>query len=1080
MKKTFLTQRFLQLSLLFASAICFQPAILLEADSNITLKSDSRSNQWSGAKHRISPDQSGLKDDESSLKWLNDASMRGSYAANGNAPSKTEYHSPGQILFPIESTPSAPQKTINGSMTFKKTSAPNSRGIIAQANDPDSSPGMQTPGNNSPSNEVAASDENKTILINFPNISIIEYIRFISRLTNKNFVFDENDLQFYVTIISEEPATLENIMTALLQELRIHDLNMMEQGNNIIIHRNSKVNAISELITDDISRIPEHSEIVTQVFRLNTLKPNDIASVIRPLTSEYALVEVLEGTNHLIITDLASNITQIAKLIKSLDSPASGLVIGQYVVRTASIDFLIEMVQHIIAPISGDQPLTMVPWEPSGSIFVISTPFLVERTLSILQHLDQNEKSTRIFDLKDLRYSEKGATKPGLFINNEPYKAPEGAAVPSFPGVPEFPGTKKVPFGTEISPEKWFRDSEGKWSFPLGKTAGGNRQAPPVGTWKLDKDGKWYFEPSNVAPKQGKWVQDKDGKWRFIPSDVPAGEGTWKQDPNGKWYYEAGSGPLEGGRWIQDKDGKWRFEPSSAPSNLGIWRRDGTGNWYLEGYPSISIPEDLKEDTSRPGGHWFFDSINGWTYELFPGESIGGQRVMREAPSEATIPFGSEQKNQFYIYKLLYRRGDTIQMTLQSIAESVNSAGPGNEAFLNTLLSVQWLETSNSLIFTGIEEDLLKMRALMKEVDTPLRQVFIEVLVLETSMNDSLEYGVTWGSRFGGGNWAGGESFSTDLSPLDRALNQTGNPGGIGNSVSNNLINTGNTASTSGLVNDFGTGLGNVSNSSTGIGVGNVVTSRQGLNMGVIGQSIINTSMGIQFHSIGALLHALRTKVNTDVILSPKIITEDNVPAEVFVGENIAFKTQSLANDQNNTITNNFEYRDVGTRLRVTPTIGNNNIIALEIAQEISRIIPSTIPSTNANNAPGPSTSKSTTTTRVHLPDGYFLIISGMMNDESDRFTTQIPCLGAIPVLGAAFKDKRYDELKRNQMIFLRPKIIDTEEEIQCITKHEQDIWDYKHRRKKDWIYETEEAFDFLNLQRDIIPSDVEVADRDT
>lgn len=1068
MKKTFLTHRLLQLSLLFASAICVRPAGLLNADSDIKANSAGRSS--SRPNGRAGLDDAGLKDDESSLKWLNAASERRSDTSRSFG-SAAGYHSPGKIIFPIDSEPNASQKVINGGISFKKSTAGYSKDSLAQADDPERDQATELQKVDA---QEAETPEEKKILINFPNISIIEYMRFISRLTNKNFVFDENDLQFYVTIISEEPAGIEDIMTALLQELRIHDLTMMEQGNNIIIHRNQKVNAISELVTDDISRIPVNSEIVTQVFRLNTLRPNDIAAVIRPLTSEYALVEILEGTNHLIITDLSSNIRQIAKLIKSLDSPASGLVIGQYVVRTASSDYLIEMAKSIITPISLDQPLTMVSWEPSGSIFIISTPFLVERTLSILQHLDQNEKSTRIFDLKDLRYNgsatNKGMSPAGLYINNEPYKTEGAGMPPRFPGMPGGPGGRPG-FGEEelLSPKKWSRDADGRWLYPLGKDLGGNRLAPPEGRWKLDQDGNWYFEPSNAPSKQGRWRQDDEGNWYFQPSEFPAGDGVWKQDENGKWYYEAGAGPLQGGRWVQDKDGRWHFIPGSTSSPMGVWKQDKDGNWYLEGFPGIVIPEDLKDENApHPAGHWMFDPINGWTYVLDSKEAIGVGRVRREAPTEASIPFGAQQKNQFYIYKLLYRRGDSIQATLQAIAESLNAAGAENDAFLNTLLSVQWLDSSNSLIFTGYPDELLKMRALMKEVDTPLRQVFIEMLVLETSMDDSLEYGVTCGSRFGGGNWAGGQTFSTDLSPLSNALNNTGNPAGLGN-ISSNLLGT-STAEAVTTANDLGTGLG----------LANIIPVTTGWNMGVIGQSIINTSLGIQFNSIGALLHALRTKVNTDVILSPKIITEDNVPAEIFVGENVAFKTQSLANDLNSTITNNFEYRDIGTRLRVTPSIGNNNIISLEIAQEISRIIPSTIPTSNANNAPGPSTSKSTTTTRVHLPDGYFLIISGMMNDEMDRFTTQVPCLGAIPILGAAFKDKIYNDTKRNQMIFLRPKIVDTEEEIQTLTKHQQDIWDYKHRRKKDWIYETEEAFDFMNLQRDIIPSDIEIADRDT
>src|SRR5262249_10137100 len=113
----------------------------------------------------------------------------------------------------------------------------------------------------------------KTILINFNNVAITEYLRFISRISGKNFIFDEADLQFNVTIISEEPTSIENVMTALLQELRIHDHDLIEQGNNLIIHRNTKVNSISRVVANEYDESIPGSEIITQVFRLNTLQP---------------------------------------------------------------------------------------------------------------------------------------------------------------------------------------------------------------------------------------------------------------------------------------------------------------------------------------------------------------------------------------------------------------------------------------------------------------------------------------------------------------------------------------------------------------------------------------------------------------------------------------------------------------------------------------------------------------------------------------------------------------------------------------------------------------------------------------
>ena len=192
------------------------------------------------------------------------------------------------------------------------------------------------PEQKSNNNTPAPEESPKKILINFNNVGIIEYIRFISRISNKNFVFDEADLQFNVTIISEEPTSIENIMTALIQELRIHDLTLLEQGNNLIIHKNPKVNSVSHVVADDLPGSGDtNAELVTQVFRLNTLDPAKAAGIIRPLISERALVESLRETNHLIVTDVVSNVNQISDLLKSIDAPNSGLVIGQYVARTA-------------------------------------------------------------------------------------------------------------------------------------------------------------------------------------------------------------------------------------------------------------------------------------------------------------------------------------------------------------------------------------------------------------------------------------------------------------------------------------------------------------------------------------------------------------------------------------------------------------------------------------------------------------------------------------------------------------------------------------------------------------------------
>lgn len=418
--------------------------------------------------------------------------------------------------------------------------------------------------------------------------------------------------------------------------------------------------------------------------------------------------------------------------------------------------------------------------------------------------------------------------------------------------------------------------------------------------------------------------------------------------------------------------------------------------------------------------------------------------LSRQFQGRARLPGGAEKQNKFFIYRLLFRKGDGIEPALRQIADTIQQNERGNEDLVSALRSVQWMAIPNSLVFSGTPKALDKVRVLVDEMDIPMRQVFIEMLIMETTLEDALEYGVSIGSRFGGGNTSGSQAFFSGSTPLLGALSSTG---------------------LSGLGQALGTQQVLVPNAT------NIATT-SGFNLGVIGQKI--THCGMEFGSLGAVVKALHDRTKDEVISNPKLLVEDNSPAEIFVGINTPYRTQSISNDFGTVITSNFEYRDVGTRLKITPYLGNGDIIALDLEEEVSTIIAGLITNaTSASTSPGPTTRINRTTTRVHIPDTYFLIISGMMQDEESRERNQIPCLGGVPLLGAAVSDKINHSAKRNLMIFIRPKIIDTEDEIQCVTKHNQDIYDYKNCLQNMDEYEVIEALDLFNIKKTLHPEDI-------
>lgn len=705
-------------------------------------------------------------------------------------------------------------------------------------------------------NEIAAGNPNGAILINFNNVNIVEFIRFISRISNKNFIFDDADLQFNVTIVSEEPTTLPNILTALMQVLRVHDLMLIEQGNNILIHRNKGVNQISQVVTELNAKKIKEGELITRVFRLNSLDPEKAAMIIQPLTSEGALVEVLKETGHLIVTDISSNVENINILIKSLDAPFSGLTIGQYVVVNALLDSLVSLGEKIMEPIAEGRALVFVPHVPSNSIFVVSTPYLVDRALAILRTLDINQGETQIFTPESLRFT----------------------------------GTSQE--------------------------------------------------------KQPKSTQTEEEERRAL-------EQRLREQQEGLLSPEGGSRGDEG--------------------------------------------STLQKGSIRNASPW-----------------------------SSGLPPGHIERTKFYIHKLRYRKGDQIVDALGKVGLALQESGTGNLDLVATIQSIQWLEASNSLVFTGTVNSIGKVKELIEEIDVPLRQVFIEMLIMETTLDDSLDYGVNFASRFNNkGNTAGAQGFLSEVAPLANALD---------------------TATIGGALDP------------------SQLARTTGYNLGILGRNI--THCGLEFGSIGALVSAMHDKQKDQIIMNPKILVEDNTPAEIFVGLNTSFKTQSITNDQGNIITNNFEFRDVGTLLKVTPLISNNDMITLEIHEEVSSVVSTGATAGSLDSqSTGPTTRINRTTTKFHVPNKFFLVMSGMIQDDYNRRRIQVPCLGGVPVLGALFSQKTIKDQKRNLMIFIRPMIIDKAEDIDLVTRHQQDAFNTQLRTKKMWKYEVEEALDLLNVK---------------
>lgn len=180
-----------------------------------------------------------------------------------------------------------------------------------------------------------------------------------------------------------------------------------------------------------------------------------------------------------------------------------------------------------------------------------------------------------------------------------------------------------------------------------------------------------------------------------------------------------------------------------------------------------------------------------------------------------------------------------------------------------------------------------------------------------------------------------------------------------------------------------------------------------------------------------ALISALASDTNNNVLSTPSLLTLDNQEAEILVGQNVPFKTSSqvLTGDSNQTPITNYTRQDIGISLKVKPHINDGSSLRLEVEQENSELAPSVEGSgdliTNTRKL------KST----ILAEDGEIIVIGGLIKDSVRTQVSGVPLLRSIPYLGALFRWNRDTHTKTNLMVFLRPTIVRSKEDINAISQ---------------------------------------------
>jgi len=390
---------------------------------------------------------------------------------------------------------------------------------------------------------------------------------------------------------------------------------------------------------------------------------------------------------------------------------------------------------------------------------------------------------------------------------------------------------------------------------------------------------------------------------------------------------------------------------------------------------------------------------NGY-YVVFKLQEKQADELLEESYVNQQSTGGSSQetKTLFAVFKLQYHQGSEIQDSIKQIAMDMQAQPGTSSKLLDAIQSMQWVKATNSLLCSGDTDTIEQLKKLVSSLDIPLRQVFIEILVLETDLRKGLDFGLQWGAKgkyknhFG---YRGGHSdhgFAQNLQGVDGDHQFDQVPVG------------------------------------------------SGFDLGVIGDIIMHK--GTSYLTLGALVSALQADKDSTIVLNQKIITQDNKNSKIFVGDNIPFPgsvVQTIGSGQQTT--SNIEYRDIGVSLSITPMLGEGDIITLDLDEEISEAVTTPSFSRSSNSVSGIRSTKTNMVTHVHVPDKHFLVLSGMVRNTKSLHKEGVPCLGGIPFLGALFSRTQKEDEKRNIIIFVRPHIIHSFEDYNKITQNQANLF---------------------------------------
>ncbi|MGC9456364.1 MAG: type II secretion system secretin GspD [Halothiobacillaceae bacterium] len=361
-----------------------------------------------------------------------------------------------------------------------------------------------------------------------------------------------------------------------------------------------------------------------------------------------------------------------------------------------------------------------------------------------------------------------------------------------------------------------------------------------------------------------------------------------------------------------------------------------------------------------------------------------------------------ERAGNTQVFRLKYAKAEELVPILEGVRVLKGvpdlpdgETGEGGSSAATRDVSIQADASLNALVVTASPEVMRELESVIEQLDVRRPQVLVEAIIAEVSDDFRQRLGTQF--VLGGGSGTVPIGISTF--------------NGLVSNVVQDLASAG-TDSTEALALAAARNLGDGGN----IGIGRFDGS------------------GTDF---GILVSALAANAGNNILSTPTLLTLDNEEASIVVGQNIPIVTGSFTGTESGSaITNPFQTvsrEDIGVKLSLLPTISPDGTVRMNIEQEVSSL------DNAVSNPAGLVTNKRNITTTVTVDDGDVVILGGLMDDSASNTRQRVPLLGDLPVVGNLFSYRESRSVKRNLMVFLRPIIIRSPDDIHDRTREYYD-----------------------------------------